>query len=206
MLVSESDAARISQRIMIDQETGCWRIPTRRADGYACIKIRNRHEFVHRVVYTYCVGPIPTGLSLDHVASRGCRYRNCGNPYHLEPVTHRENVMRGNSIPAFNAQKTHCKRGHPFTEENTIILGGRNRACRVCASERMRAWKAPRKPAQDKRKLKRTHCKRGHPFNEENTLTRGRVSRTCRICATDRMHVLRARKQERGGVVNGATA
>ena len=39
-----------------------------------------------------------------------------------------------------NASKTHCKRNHEFTPENTYVHEGR-RACKKCRSERGRAKK-----------------------------------------------------------------
>ncbi len=45
----------------------------------------------HRVCYEWLVGPIPAGLELDHL----CRVPACVRPEHLEPVTHAENVRRG---------------------------------------------------------------------------------------------------------------
>jgi hypothetical protein len=45
----------------------------------------------HRIAYQYLVGPIPKGLHLDHL----CRVRTCVRPEHLEPVTPRENIRRG---------------------------------------------------------------------------------------------------------------
>lgn len=45
----------------------------------------------HRYAYEALVGPIPAGLTLDHL----CRVRGCVNPAHLEPVTQAENVRRG---------------------------------------------------------------------------------------------------------------
>ena len=44
----------------------------------------------HRFSYEAFVGPIPEGLSLDHL----CRNTLCVNPSHLEPVTHAENMRR----------------------------------------------------------------------------------------------------------------
>lgn len=44
----------------------------------------------HRYLYEQAKGPIPKGLELDHL----CRQRDCVNPDHLEPVTHRENCRR----------------------------------------------------------------------------------------------------------------
>lgn len=85
----------------------------------------------HRWAYERLVGPIPQGLVLDHL----CRVHSCVNPAHLEPVTNHENLMRGDTIPARNAAKTHCVNGHEFTPENTRLYTEpppRNTTTRVC--------------------------------------------------------------------------
>lgn len=94
----------------------------------------DRLLMVHRIAYELAVGPIPVGLVIDHL----CRNHSCINPEHLEPVTNVENVMRGESAWARNARKTHCKRGHEFTDENTIRRNG-TRSCRQCRSMKGRA-------------------------------------------------------------------
>lgn len=71
----------------------------------------------HRVAYEFQVGPIPAGLELDHL----CRNRACQNARHLEPVTHHENVRRGDGGRNWR-EKTHCPRGHPYNETNTLAL------------------------------------------------------------------------------------
>jgi hypothetical protein len=73
------------------------------------------------------VGQIPDGLTLDHL----CRNRRCVNPAHLEAIPHSENIRRGKSPSALNRLKTHCKRGHAYTQENTHIHNG-ERHCRTC--------------------------------------------------------------------------
>lgn len=60
-------------------------------DGYARIAIGGKVRFAHRISYESYKGPIPQGMSIDHL----CRTRNCVNPNHLEAVTHKENVNRG---------------------------------------------------------------------------------------------------------------
>ena len=88
--------------------------------------------YAHRYAYTLLVGPIPEGLWIDHL----CRIRLCVNPAHLEPVTPRENLMRGNGPAAINARKEHCPQGHPYDEANTEYVISRR--CRTCRSHRRR--------------------------------------------------------------------
>ena len=91
----------------------------------------------HRWAYEHHVGPIPDGHRLDHL----CRNRACVNPEHLEPVTQRQNLMRGDTIPAANAAKTHCPQGHPYSGDNLYVPPGasNNRHCRACILARSRA-------------------------------------------------------------------
>lgn len=93
----------------------------------------------HKIVYETLVDYVPGKMTLDHL----CRNRNCVNPYHLEIVTRKENVLRGIGLAAQNVVKTHCKRGHPFTGENLRFgsnPGGRvSRLCAECIRIRGRA-------------------------------------------------------------------
>jgi hypothetical protein len=89
---------RIVDNVQVTAE-GCWIWQlSRNAAGYPRIMIQNDlRSFAHRVSYEEFVGPIPSGLVLDHL----CRNPPCVNPTHLEPVTHPENVRRG-IVPARN--------------------------------------------------------------------------------------------------------
>lgn len=121
--VTVEKTVRVLQRV--DCSEGCWEFRgSHNPAGYA----RHAGLFVHRYVYAALVGPIPDDLYLDHL----CRNTGCVNPLHLEPVTPRENVVRG----VQSALKTHCAQGHPWVEENIWRhrdgRGTRKGRCKLC--------------------------------------------------------------------------
>jgi hypothetical protein len=83
---------------------------------------------IHRFLYQEFVGEIPAGLEMDHL----CRVRDCCNPKHVEPVTHLENIRRGEGNS--QSRQTHCWRGHPLSGENLYLYKGA-RHCRTCRRE-----------------------------------------------------------------------
>lgn len=109
------------------------------SQGYGRIAINRKAIYVHRYVWERDIGPIPDGMSIDHI----CRVRNCCNVNHLRVVTHQVNMTENivGSCWQKNAAKTHCPKGHPYDETNTIIVrtkSGNGRKCRTCDNARRR--------------------------------------------------------------------
>lgn len=112
---------------------GCWIWQGAKTyNGYGQFRFDGQIRYAHRWSYEHHVGAIPEGKVLDHL----CRTPSCVNPKHLEPVTQRINVLRGESPAAKQARQTHCRKaGHPLSGSNLSISGGKRR-CREC----YRAW------------------------------------------------------------------
>lgn len=99
--------------------------------GYGSFWYGDRVRSAHIAALMLAGIEIPDGMTVDHVAARGCRHRDCVRIEHLEVVPLRENVRRSNNPAGINARKTECIRGHEFTAANTIESKA-GRACRTC--------------------------------------------------------------------------
>lgn len=123
----------------VNQTETCWNwIGSINRGGYGVFTFGGRSGkklYGHRASYELHKGNIPDGLEIDHL----CRNRKCVNPDHLEAVTRQVNTKRGigpSILGKINASKTHCKHGHEFTPENTIIRKTGGRRCRQCEKEK----------------------------------------------------------------------
>lgn len=116
--------------------TECWEWRgARQPNGYGHLMVDKRWWMAHRYAYTITLGPIPDGLTIDHL----CRNRPCVNPVHLEAITMGENTSRGPSAPG---GRTHCPQGHEYSDENTWREANGKRHCRACHRDRQRARRA----------------------------------------------------------------
>ena len=95
--------------------------------GYGRINVQGRDDLVHRFAYVIAKGRIPDGYQIDHL----CRHRWCARPSHLEAVTCRTNLLRGETAAARTKQER-CSRGHLFSGPNVYLRPDGRRECRAC--------------------------------------------------------------------------
>ena len=122
----------------VNKTNACWLwVGGKARGGYGQFRLGGMVA-AHRFSYELLVRPIPAGFTIDHL----CRTPACVRPDHLEPVTLRENIRRGNSVTAINARKTHCPQGHAYDGANTHTPPSGGRWCRSCDRERKRIRRA----------------------------------------------------------------
>lgn len=130
--------------------------------GTAWDKRIRKIKLAHRLVYELLVGPIPDGLTLDHL----CRNRACVNPEHLEPVSMKENVLRGISPSAQKARQVLCIRGHE------LVATPKGRRCFICVANYQASDRA--------REMARERNKSWRENNREHDVERKRIWREAR--------------------------
>ena len=140
--MTDSDLDRFFARISPEPNSGCWLWTGALDQGYGVFDAKGHSRRAHRAVYEALVGPVGDD-TLDHL----CRVRSCVNPAHLEPVSHVENIMRGESFTAKRARQTHCKNGHELTASNVYAKAGKWRACRACQRDYAQAFRDRRRSA-----------------------------------------------------------
>jgi hypothetical protein len=126
--------ARLKSKIIVNDQD-CWEWQgCKIKGGYGRASLKGKLILTHRLTYQILVKDIPKGLTLDHL----CKNTSCCNPKHLEPVTLKENLLRGRT--GLNLLKTHCPQGHPYDEINTYMLRGKWRRCRICVRKATLNW------------------------------------------------------------------
>ena len=128
-------------KIAVDGECWLW-TGAKNSKGYGSMSNgKNGSMLAHRAAYTFTVGAIPEGLTIDHL----CMNKACVNPGHLEPVTLAENISRR------FIEQTHCAKGHEFAGTNVRYSvksdGHERRVCNACQREYSAAYRARQKAA-----------------------------------------------------------
>lgn len=126
---------------VVDDQTGCWLWQKKITHGYAYMSTADRRTIrAARFYYEQRFGPIPKEMVVDHVRARGCIYRHCVNPDHLEPVTIAVNTQRGDRAKLTQDDVAAIKRLLPTMTQSKIA-----ERFNVCAStisyiKRGRTW------------------------------------------------------------------
>lgn len=189
----------VAKTIFVDE---CWRFTGCLSDGYGNIGHQGKNLYVHRFSYEEFVGPIPAGLTIDHLChqppcpgGKECPHRSCWNPAHLEAVTNGENVMRGMSPIAQASRRDHCINGHPWTPENTYVYPSNGvRSCRACNRE----YQARRRAAarvEPRAYVVPPTCRKGHELTPDAVRLRPWFYE-CKECCRLRAAKRRALQQE----------
>jgi len=130
------NSERVQQYIQ-RADDGCWNWTGPLGQrGYAVMRLDGPKYRVHRIAVVAQLGRDIPGLDVDHL----CRNHSCVNPAHLEAVSHRTNVLRGESVVANQARRTHCPQGHPLEWPNLVVSEAKrgNRKCKTCNVETAR--------------------------------------------------------------------
>lgn len=141
---SEAILARFWAKV--DASGDCWQwTGSNHGTGYGNFRVHQAHnQFAHRFAYMVLVGPIPSGLTIDHL----CRNRGCVNPDHFELVSRGVNALRGYGQSAINARRTHCVAGHDLSI-HAYPPPRRGRQCRLCHQARARQQQIRRRAAKN---------------------------------------------------------
>lgn len=133
---------RVFRTCFIVADNGCWEWK-RPLDthGYGRFTLKGQRMQAHRASYLLFIGTIADGMELDHL----CRNPCCVNPFHVQPVSHAENMAR-----AAHQMKTHCVHGHRYTSETAKVRGkyGRSRFCLICRRTSQRRYEQKRLAAK----------------------------------------------------------
>lgn len=130
----ERDFYRFYENVLVGD--GCWEWQASKHRRYGRFWVGGadgKTVRAHRWAYEYHVGPIPGGLQIDHV----CENPSCVRWDHMVTATAKENMAR--LIASGRRCKTHCKRGHLFTNETLQKRKDGSRYCKVCQNAKRKA-------------------------------------------------------------------
>ena len=107
--------------------------------GYGCFAVDGVSQLAHRLVWEEANGPIPDGMTIDHL----CRVHNCVRLSHLEVVTQAVNNERARAAHGYHIGGQ-CGSGHALTDATTRRHPRGQLVCLECdATYRLRSLTKP---------------------------------------------------------------
>lgn len=107
--------------------------PGRSSNGYLTVSLskggKQTSHCIQYLVLEAFEGPRPEGLEACHWDDVGINNRRENLRWDTSSANKQDSVRNGTH---HCATKTHCKRDHEFTPENTDHMGGKARRCREC--------------------------------------------------------------------------
>jgi HNH endonuclease len=120
----------VRTKVVVCPECGCWRwTGSRDTSHYAKFKLRGKTLILHRYAYESLVGPIPDGMTIDHL---NCTLRCCINPAHMQVISSLDNTLRANATRLHDVKfdetgsavdRIECSVCVEFKPEPTNLLG-----------------------------------------------------------------------------------
>lgn len=128
---------RLFRHVRVSVE-GCWEWQSAlNGVRYPLVVVHRKTLLAHRLALLVFRGEFDPRCDVDHL----CRNSVCVNPDHLEAVSHRENVQRGES---FGRVRDTCRNGHPYVGVIRETHGRLSQRCLVCDRDRQRKFRALR--------------------------------------------------------------
>lgn len=107
--------------------------------GYGQFLYEGRNRSAHCAAWEMENGPIPTGLTIDHL----CRNTSCVRTSHMELVTGVENYQRA------VAARTHCRNGHEYATVGCYPMKNGRRRCKACTRRAVADYEKRKREAKN---------------------------------------------------------
>jgi len=130
-----SDQGRVRSHTRPSRPNYLMAISAHHLTGYLFVKLYSEagqkpNVFVHQLVAEAFIGPRPAGEQVRHLDGNKLNNASTNLAYGSRSQNELDKLRHGTNP---NARKTHCPKGHPYSEANTIYRRNRtSRTCRTC--------------------------------------------------------------------------